>query len=178
MENCEVNQMAAHYRLPSWRALELLDMASQLLCQHKYYEKDFDYKKMIASMGVRIKPYSTFTPKNLERLRKETLGMRLGGLALREYDPHQKRWCCLVAYDDQDSSLDEMEIIIHEFSHIYLGHTQQSVHAEAEAIYFSVGILGLLHLERITPLGKYLEHYRMAGKTLTILMKQKYKEVS
>ena len=178
MQNYEKNQMVTTYRLPSWRILELLDMASQLLCQHKYYEENFDYKKMITSMGIHIKPYSNFTPENLEKLRQETLGMRLGGMALRDYDPQQKKWCCLVAYDDQDQSLNEMEIILHEFAHIYLGHTQQSAHAESEAICFSVAILGLLCIEKITPVGKYIEYYRMTGKNLVTLMKNQNQEVS
>lgn len=149
MQSAELAEQPKPYKLPSWRVQELVTDATGFLYLHDCNKKGFDVKKMVKSYGIVIKPYSAFSPENLDKLRKESLSSRIGGLALRTYYPEEEKWCCLIAYDDTNPEIDETEILLHEFSHIYLKHTQQSLHAEHEAICFTTALLTILFLEQL-----------------------------
>ncbi len=126
------------YNLPFWRGLEISRLALATLTENEFYKNDFDYKKMIEDMGIKIKKFSLFTPKNLKAFKAASLSLWDQGVCLVFPDPKTGEQKRMIAYDDRQSSSDCMQTILHEFGHILMRHTQQSMNGEKEAICFSV----------------------------------------
>lgn len=131
------------YMLPNWRINEIILIAVRFLTEEGCSENNFDYKKVISSKGIVIKGYSTFSPENLEELHKVSLSLWDEGLCLVFPDREKGKRCCMIAFNDNKNMTESMKIILHEFAHIKLHHTEQSLNAEAEAMLFSEAVLFL-----------------------------------
>ncbi|MBO7484687.1 MAG: hypothetical protein J6T84_01330 [Spirochaetaceae bacterium] len=136
------------YMLPNWRINEIILIAVRFLTEEGYSENNFDYKKVISSKGIVIKGYSTFSPENLKELQKVSLSLWDEGLCLVFPDRDKGGSCCMIAFNDKKNMTETMKIILHEFAHIKLHHTEQSPNAEAEAMLFSEAVLFLMISEK------------------------------
>ncbi|MGN0728752.1 hypothetical protein [Treponema sp.] len=125
------------YTLPSWRVTEIILLAIQFLSDEEYWKDDFDYQKVISDEGIMLKAYSLFKENNLLELQKISLSLWNEGLCLVDTDKETNRVCRMIAYNDTKNAVEIMQIILHEYAHILFGHTEQSMHGEAEAILFS-----------------------------------------
>ena len=145
MQEDSDEQSETHYMLPNWRINEIILIAARFLIDEGYSENTFDYKKVISSKGIIIKGYSTFNPDNLKELHKVSLSLWNEGLCLVFPDRENGNTCCMIAFNDNKNVTEEiMKIILHEFAHIKLHHTEQSPNAEAEAILFSEAVFFLM----------------------------------
>ncbi len=124
------------FALPSWRIIQIVTIALDILVEEDFFSNEFDYMEMIRRKGIRIKPYSTFSPENLRKLSKMSLSFWQEGLCLVNNDEKQGQ-CMMIAYNDNNPDDIKMLIIMHEFAHIVLKHTQQCEQGEAEALCFA-----------------------------------------
>ena len=147
MKDC-TEQRAAPYVLPAWKINQIIVNAIDFLSQEEYYKDGFDYKNSISKKGILIKAYSDFNPKNLNELQKVSLSLWNDGLCLIFPDTESQKTCCMIAYNDNKPAAEIMQIIFHEYAHIFLKHTEQSPNAEAEAILFSAIATFLLIAEQ------------------------------
>ncbi len=153
-ENIESNKELAqvqpnsNYILPAWRLNEIAATAIKMLCDAKYYADDFDYKKMIADKGIVIKGYSEFVPENLERMKSCSKSFWSEGLCLViPSENKEQKEAKLICYNDSYTHGEETIIILHEYGHISLKHTEQSINGEMEATCFAISMLIMLALE-------------------------------
>ena len=123
--------------LPSWRVNEIILFAIQFLSNEEYWKDDFDYQKVISNEGIMLKAYSAFKENNLLKLQKISLSLWNEGLCLVVTDKERSKVCRMIAYNDTKNAVETMQIILHEYAHIIFGHTEQSMHGEAEATLFS-----------------------------------------
>lgn len=65
--------------------------------------------------------------------------------------------CRMIAYNDNKSAAEVMQIIFHELAHIMLRHTQQSNLGEMEATLFSGVAMLLMVLEQQFHIGRMLQ---------------------
>ena len=125
------------YLLPAWKINQIIVNTIGFLSQEEYYKEGFDYKNIISKKGIVIKAYSDFNPKNLNELQKVSLSLWNDGLCLIFPDSESHKTCYMIAYNDNKTAAEIMQIIFHEYAHIFFKHTEQSLNAEAEAILFS-----------------------------------------
>ncbi|MBO5100607.1 MAG: hypothetical protein J6B63_04790 [Treponema sp.] len=142
------------YILPPWRVNQIIAEAITVLSENDFYKDDFDYQQMIRSMGIRIKSYSSFKKENLEEFKKISLSLWDEGLCLAFPNEQTGETCRMIAFNDQHSPAEVMHIILHEFGHFRLKHTQQSINGEVEATCFAAIITLLLLLEVTLHFGK------------------------
>ncbi len=125
------------YVLPVWKINQIIVNTIGFLSQEGYYKEGFDYKNIISKKGIVIKAYSDFNQKNLNELQKVSLSLWNDGLCLIFPDSKSHKTCYMIAYNDNKTPAEIMQIIFHEYAHIFFKHTEQSLNAEAEAILFS-----------------------------------------
>lgn len=142
------------YKLPAWRVNEIIYQAVRLLNDMEYYKDDFDYRKMIMKYGIRLKKYSALSPESLEKLQAISISIWKEGLCAVFPNKGTNQTCSLIAYNDSKSASEIMTIIMHEFGHIFLKHTEQCINAETEAFCFATAMVLLLTLESQFHLGK------------------------
>lgn len=128
------------YVLPPWRLNEIILLAAQTLDREEYYRENFDYKKMVSGMGIKLKKYSSFTPENLEKFTEISLSLWNEGVCLVFPDVKTGEQRRMIAYNDKRSSSECMHIIFHELAHIIMRHTQQSINGEVEAACFALAM--------------------------------------
>ncbi len=137
------------YALPAWRFFEVMDIAAKKLCDAGYDGKGFDCMRMITGEGIVLRGYSSFLPENLERMRPLSKGTWQEGLCLiLPADDENPAGVRMICYNDSYKNGEEMLIILHEYGHIVLKHTEQSMNGEAEAVCFATVMLLLLMLEK------------------------------
>lgn len=136
------------YELPAWRMYEIIQLAVETLCASDYYSEKFDYKKMIRGAGVKIKKFSSFTPESLAKIRNISVSRWKNGVCLIFKDHETGEEGRMIAYDDALEEKEVLFIILHEFGHIKLMHTQQSIHGEIEANCFATAMLVFILTER------------------------------
>ena len=51
-------------KIPTWHVNEIILLVIETLSEQEYYKEDFDYKKMISDMGIKLKKFSPFNPEN------------------------------------------------------------------------------------------------------------------
>lgn len=144
------------YVLPPWRMSQILLEVLSVLDEEEYYEDGFDYKKMIRGKGIKLKGFSSFAPKNLAEFRGISISLWTEGLCLVFPDEDTGKTCRMIAYNDSLTAGETMQIILHEFAHIRLGHTEQSVNGEVEATCFAITMSLMLLLEERFHIGKAL----------------------
>ncbi len=152
------------YVLPSWRMNEIILLAAETLSEQEYYKEDFDYKKMILEMGIKLRKYSSFSPENLAKFTEISLSLWNEGVCIvfpDEETGEQKR---MIAYNDKKSSSECMHIIFHELAHIIMRHTQQSINGEVEATCFALVMSVFIMTEQKFHFGQKL--IRTTGKPL------------
>lgn len=126
------------YVLPLWRLNEIILLAMETLSDQEYYRDDFDYKKMISDMGIKLKKFSSFDSGNLERFTQISLSLWNEGVCTVFPDPVTGEQRRMIAYNDKRNASECMQIIFHEFAHIIMRHTQQSISGEVEATCFAL----------------------------------------
>lgn len=136
MTDC-TEQKDEPYVLPAWKINQIIVNTIGFLSREEYYKDGFDYKNVISKKGILIKAYSDFNPKNLNKLQKVSLSLWNEGLCLIFPDAQSHKTCYMIAYNDNKPAAEIMQIIFHEYAHIFFKHTEQSLNAEAEAILFS-----------------------------------------
>ena len=144
------------YVLPPWRVNDIILLAIETLSDVDYYRDDFDYKKMIREQGIKIKKFSAFSPDNLEKFRKISLSRWEEGICALFPHPVTGEQCRMIAYNDNKSAAEVMQIIFHELAHIILRHTQQSNLGEMEATLFSGVAMLLMVLEQQFHIGRMI----------------------
>lgn len=142
------------YVLPPWRVNDIILLAIQTLSDVDYYNDDFDYKKMIREQGIKLKKFSCFAPENLEEFRKISLSRWEEGVCVIFPDPVTGEQRRMIAYNDSHNDAECMQIVFHEFAHIKLHHTQQSINGEVEATCFALAMSMFVILEKIFHVGK------------------------
>lgn len=142
------------YVLPPWRVNDIILLAIETLSDVNYYDDDFDYKKMIREQGIKLKKFSSFTPENLEDFRKVSLSRWEEGVCVIFPNPGTGEQCRMIAYNEKHNSIECMQIVFHEFAHIKLHHTQQSINGEVEATCFALAMTMFLLLEKLFHVGK------------------------
>ena len=113
--------------LPPWRVNEIILLVIETLSEREYYKEDFDYKKMISDMGIKLKKFSSFNPENLEKFTQISLSLWNEGVCVVFPDPVTGEQRRMIAYTDKRNASECMHIIFHEFAHIIMRHTQQSM---------------------------------------------------
>lgn len=154
------------YVLPPWRVNEIILEAIKTLSDVNYYDDDFDYKKMIREQGIKLKKFSSFTPENLEKFRKDSLSRWEEGICVIFPHPETGEQCRMIAYNEKHNSIECMQIVFHEFAHIKLHHTQQSINGEVEATCFALAMTMFLLLEKLFHVGKTVVN--AAGKSFLV----------
>ena len=145
------------YQLPMWRVNEIILLAAQIVCSQKNFDESFDYKKMISDMGIKIKKFSSFTDENLSAFYQSSLSLWKEGVCfVLPYQEETGKKVCMIVYNDKKSSTECMEIILHEFAHIVMRHTQQSINGELEATCFALAMIIFIELEKQYHKGKEL----------------------
>lgn len=149
IKNITVPQIAGgkKYILPPWRINEILLEVFSVLSEEEYYKEGFDYKRMIEGMGIKVKKFSSFSPENLERFKENSLSLWNEGVCLLFPDDETGKQLRMIAYNDSHNATETMQIILHEFAHIRLRHTQQSINGEVEATCFSIAMSLMFILE-------------------------------
>ncbi len=142
-QQIELNEERKDFVLPPWRVLQILTTALDTLVEEDFLSNDFDYMEMIRRRGIRLKPYSAFSLEHLKKLRKMSLSFWKEGLCLAVTDEKQGQ-CRMIAYNDKVSDEIKLAIIMHEFGHIVLKHTQQCEQGEAEALCFATVMMTAL----------------------------------
>ena len=122
--------------LPSWKVSQIILTVVNLLSEEGYFREGFDYMEMIRKKGIVLKEYSAFKSENLLELQKVSIGLWNEGLCLIFPDPQTGATCRMIAYNDNKSAAEVMQIIFHELAHIILRHTQQSNLGERKRPYF------------------------------------------
>lgn len=135
------------YALPSWRIDEIIILAVKTLNEVGYFNNNFDYKQMIRNEGIKLRKFSSFAVENLESFRGISLSRWNEGLCAIFPDPVTGEQCRMIAYNDRHSASECMQIIFHEFAHIKLRHTQQSVNGEMEAACFALAMTIFIIIE-------------------------------
>lgn len=142
------------YVLPPWRINDIILLAIQTLSDVDYYNDDFDYKKMIRDQGIKLKKFSSFSPENLEEFRKVSLSRWEEGVCVIFPDSVTGEQCRMIAYNDSHNDAECMQIVFHEFAHVKLHHTQQSINGEVEATCFAIAMSMFVILEQLFHVGK------------------------
>ncbi|MDE6705240.1 MAG: hypothetical protein K2J81_04970 [Treponemataceae bacterium] len=143
------------YTLPAWRLFEVMGIALKKLYDAGFCAAGFDCIKMITGEGITLRGYSSFLPENLERMRPLSKGIWQEGLCLiLPADDENPAGVRMICYDDSYKNGAEMLIILHEYGHIVLKHTEQSMNGEAEAICFATAMFLMLTLEKQGHLAK------------------------
>ena len=142
------------YTLPSWRVREIILLALETLSTQEYYNADFDYKKMITGMGIKLKKFSMFSPKNLQAFRSISLSLWDEGVCAVFPNPENGEQRRMIAYDDTQGTYECMQTILHELGHLLMQHTQQSLNGEMEANCFSTAMTLFITLERRFHIGR------------------------
>lgn len=112
--------------LSTWKVSQIILTVVNLLSEEGYFREGFDYMEMIRKKGIVLKEYSAFKSENLLELQKVSIGLWNTGLCLIFPDPQTGATCRMIAYNDNKSVAEVMQIIFHELAHIMLRHTQQS----------------------------------------------------
>lgn len=154
------------YVLPPWRVNDIILLAIETLSDVNYYDDDFDYKKMIREQGIKLKKFSCFAPENLEEFRKVSLSRWEEGVCVIFPNPGTGEQCRMIAYNEKHNSIECMQIVFHEFAHIKLHHTQQSINGEVEATCFALAMTMFLLLEKLFHVGKTVVN--AAGKSFLV----------
>ena len=139
------------YILPPWRINEILLEVFSVLSAEEYYKEGFDYKRMIEGMGIKVKKFSSFSPENLKRFKENSLSLWNEGVCLLFPDDETGKQLRMIAYNDSHNATETMQITLHEFAHIRLRHTQQSINGEVEATCFSIAMKPYVHTRRKVP---------------------------
>jgi len=142
------------YVLPPWRINEIILLAMETLSEQEYYKDDFDYQKMITDMGIKLKKFSSFSPENLEKFTNISLSLWNEGVCLVFPDTESGEQRRMIAYNDKRNASECMQIILHEFGHIKMQHTQQSISGEVEATCFALAMSIFIMLEQQFHVGK------------------------
>lgn len=142
--------------LPVWRVNQIVLAAVRFLSETGYWKEGFDYKQAVRSKGIIIKGYSNFKEANLAELQKVSLGLWKDGLCLVCRDKESGKICRMIAYNDNKSDAEVMQIIFHEYGHIEFRHTEQSIHGETEAYLFSAVVMLLLVAEKEFHVGRLI----------------------
>ncbi len=154
------------YVLPPWRVNDIILLVIQTLCDVEYYNDDFDYKKMIRNKGIKLKKFSSFTSGNLEQYKRLSLSLWDEGVCTVFPDPLTGRQCRMIAYNDSHNDAECMQIVFHEFAHIVMQHTQQSINGEVEATCFALAMSMFVILEQLFHIGK--DVVKTAGKPFLV----------
>ena len=72
----------------------------------------------------------------------------------------------MIAYNENRNSIECMQIVFHEYAHIKLQHTQQSINGEVEATCFALAMTMFLLLEQLFHVGKTVVN--AAGKPFLV----------
>ena len=115
------------YVLPPWRVNEIILLVIETLSEREYYKEDFDYKKMISDMGI---------------------SLWNEGVCAVFPDPVTGEQRRMIAYNDKRNASECMHIIFHEFAHIIMRHTQQSISGEVEATCFALTMSLFIMIEQ------------------------------
>lgn len=150
----KISEEQKEYILPPWRMNQIILEVLSVLSEEKYYNEGFDYKQMIRAMGIKIKAFSSFAPENLEEFRHISLSLWNEGVCLVFPKSQTGEVCRMIAYNDEHSASEIMQIILHEFGHLRLHHTQQSINGEVEATCFAIIMTLMLTLEKHFHIGK------------------------
>ena len=153
----KLTDSAEKYTLPPWRMNQIIIEVLSVLSEKEYYREDFDYKEMIQAMGIKIKSFSSFSPENLKAFRQISLSLWNEGVCLVFPNEETGDMCRMIAYDDTRSAAEIMQIILHEFAHLHLKHTEQSINGETEAACFAVAMSLMLMLEKQFHIGKMIQ---------------------
>ena len=140
--------------LPPWRLNEIILLAFEILNAEEYYKDGFDFKEMITSKGIRLKKFSDFAPKNIARLRELSLSFWNEGLCIAFPDPVTGEQCRMIAYNEKLPDSERMQVILHEFGHLMMRHTQQSINGEVEATCFALAMTLLVVMEKVFHAGR------------------------
>lgn len=139
---------ANRYVLPPWRMSQIVAEVFSAFCEGEFHRDDFDYKRMICSTGIRLTGFSSFAKENLEELKSVSPSLWDEGLCLAFPNEKTGETCRMIAFNDIHAPAETRQIILHEFGHLRLRHTQQSINGEAEATCFAIAMTVLLLLER------------------------------
>lgn len=166
------------YTLPPWRMNQIILEVISALNDAEYYSEHFDYMQMIQCVGIKIKRFSSFSPENLEQFRQISLSLWNEGVYIMFPDEQTNEPCRMIAYNDNHTASEIMQIILHEFAHYRLKHTQQSINGETEAACFAVVMSFMLMLEAEFHIGRKI--MQAGGKQFllrTIKTRMEEKEV-
>lgn len=158
--------------IPAWRINQIIRIAMKMILDAGLLDSDFDLETMIKKNAIRIKKFSDFNPENLSKLKKLSLSFRADGLCLIFPDEQTGNQCKLISYDDEKSEEEIATIILHEFGHIVLKHTEQSIIGEMEAICFVSVIICLIELNKQLHIGQILEAQSLKDVFLQNLRKE------
>lgn len=141
--------MEIKFTLPAWRLNEIVDFAVRTLCEAGFHTDNFSYRQMISDCGILIKGYSQFLPENLEKMKAFSKSFWTEGLCLVVPPGEESAdGIKMICYNDSYRNGEEAVVILHEFAHILLRHTEQSMNGEAEAICFAAASVLLISLEK------------------------------
>lgn len=92
----------------------------------------FNLFSMLKRKDIKIIKMSNFCEENLKKLEKICLSFRSEGFCFIENTQFK-----LIAYNDKLNKIEQEMILLHEYAHIHLKHTQQCQLAELEATCFA-----------------------------------------
>ncbi len=143
------------YVLPAWRMNEIFKIAAETFFTSDFYEDDFDYTKMIADEGIRIKKYSSFDAENLKKFFKISLSLWDEGVSFSFPILETGERGVIIAYNDNNcSEYEKMLRLLHEYGHVKMKHTQQSINGEMEATFFAAAMFTIIMSEQMFHAGK------------------------
>lgn len=135
----------ADITLPPWRREEIISIAVDTFLAIK---TGSDIKAHIRSEGIVLREYSAFDPENLKKLQEDfPKNHWKAGFFCQETDPQTGKICRIIVYNDSYNETIQLHIILHEYGHAVLRHTEQCILAEQEALCFAVVMMLLLKLD-------------------------------
>ncbi len=137
------------YILPPWRINQIVLLVVRTLSEVEYYSDDFDYRKMIRDKNIKLKKFSAFSQENIEQYKKISLSRWNEGICIIFPDSVTGEQRRMIAYNDSHSDSECMHIVLHEYGHIVMHHTEQSINAEVEATCFAIAMSMFLMIEQI-----------------------------
>lgn len=151
------------YVLPSWRVSEIGKLLLKHLIEEGFYKDDFNYFKMIKRHGIELLKFSNMKKENREKCSVLLENYKSDGFYYADSDSNGNI-CKMIFYDDNKSDMEVMRILMHEYGHVVLNHTQQCPNGETEADFSSLFICFLLCMEKKFHIAKKIvERY---GKTI------------
>lgn len=133
--------------LPVWRCNEIMNIAKkyvELILNNT--DEFFNVEKFLKDNGAILIPYSAFNMEEIKKLYTIKKSFWQHGLCYSTvFNDGSGQYC--IFYNDRLDSQSKMVVLLHEFGHMVLKHTEHCDLAEKEAFYFAGLITGAVWIK-------------------------------